>query len=235
MSAYKTGRLPAQRPAALADLEVYAEGRLPTPPAAVKAPDIPRPIDGNDQYGDCVMAGVAHMIEAANAEEQEHDFVPDEQQVVDRYFTLTGGADSGLVESNVLTLWHRQGNFHQRIHGYAPIHPQNILGLHQSIAFYGPTMLGIQCPESAQRQFQEGVPWTYEGEETEDGHCIIASGFNYEGLECESWGGITIVTYPFLAHYLEEAYCVLMPQLVERKKDALGLNLAQLEADLKRV
>lgn len=238
MGRYKTGRLPAQRPAALADLEVYATGKLPTPPVTVAVPQAPYPIDGNDTYGDCVMAGTAHLIEAWNAEVHEHDFVPDEQQVIARYLTLTGGEDTGLVEANLLSEWHRAGNFHEKIAGYAPVNPQNTLGLHQAVAFYGGAMLGILCPESAQRQFAEQedtgklVPWTYEGEEAEDGHCIIALGYTRTGVLCATWGGIVEVTYGFFAHYLQEVWCVLSNQLVEAKKDALGLALATLQKDL---
>lgn len=230
---YKLGRLPAVRPAALADLSVYATGKLPSPPDRVTPPVAPYPVDGNNQYGDCTIAGVAHLIEAWNMEVHEQDFVPTEQDVVDRYFRLTGGQDTGLVEADVLRLWHQKGHFRQRIAGYAPVDPRDILALHQAIAFYGGSYLGIECPESCQEQFATGHPWTYvPGSPIEGGHCIVALGYTQTGLLCATWGRIVEVTYGFCAHYLDEAWVVLSHQFVEAKGDQLGIDLATLQADL---
>ncbi len=237
MGAYKCGRLPATRPAALRDLTVYARGVLPSPPASVDVPKAAYPIDGNATYGDCVMAGIAHLIEAWNAETSEHDFVPDEQQVVARYFELTGGEDTGLVEANVLAEWHRAGNFHEKIAGYAPVNPQDTLCVHQAVAFYGGAMLGIECPASAQEQFANGEPWTYvPGSPIEGGHCIVALGYDAHGdLLCATWGGIATVTASFTSHFLDEAWCVLSHQMVEARGDSLGIDLQALQADLAKV
>lgn len=232
----KLGRLPAIRPAALCDLSVYATGKLPSPPGFVHVPKGSYPMDGNDRYGDCTMAGVAHLLTAWNAEVAEHDQVPTETQVVEEYFQLTGGPDVGLAEANVLLEWQRVGLFGENIAAYAPVNPQSVLGLHQAVAFYGGVYLGIQCPLSAQQQFEAGLPWTYEsGSPIEGGHCIVGLGYDSRGLICATWGGMAHVTYPFLAHMLEEAWVILPHQFVEAKKDALGLDLAALQADLKRV
>src|SRR5271167_4363067 len=107
----KLGRLPATRPAALSDLGVYATGKLPTPPRTVEVPKCPLPIDGNDQFGDCTIAGVAHLISSWDAETKERDPIPDETEVVSEYFNLTGGEDSGLNEADVLKTWHTTGLF----------------------------------------------------------------------------------------------------------------------------
>jgi hypothetical protein len=236
MNLYKTGRLPATRPAVLKDLAVYATGPLPTPPPTISVPNTPYPIDGNATYGDCTIAGVAHTIAALNRLLGEKDKVPNEKEVVAEYFKLTGGQDTGLNESEVLKTWLRSGLFGEKIAGYAPVNPKDLLQLHQAVAFYGGCYLGIACPESAQRQFQEGAPWTYEGEETEDGHCVVALGYGPNGgLHVATWGGIAVLEASFLAHYLEEAWVVLSHQLVEHKGDSLGLALPQLQADLKLV
>lgn len=234
----KLGRLPATRPAALKDLAVYATGVLPAPPAAVSAPKVPFPIDGNDQYGDCTIAGADHLARAWNAETGEHDHLPTEQQIVTEYFKLTGGEDTGLNEAEVLRTWHGEGLhlFGGQIAAYAPVPPASVLQLHQAVAFYGGCYLGIACPQSAQEQFQNQEPWTYvHGSPIEGGHCIVAIGYDQTGLLCATWGGVTKVTYGFCAHYLEEAWVVLPHQMVEAKKDSLGLDLASLQADLARV
>lgn len=232
----KLGRLPAMRPAALSDLEVYATGKLPAPPASVAVPAASYPIDGNATYGDCTMAGVAHLIAAWNVEVKEADKIPDEAAVVKEYFTLTGDKDSGLAEADVLATWRNSGLFGEKIAAYAPVNPKDILAIHQAIAFYGGCYLGIECPRSAQEQFAAKQPWTYDPNSPIDGgHCIVALGFNEQGVECATWGGIALVTYPFLAHFLDEAWAILSNELVQAEKDSLGISLEALEADLDKV
>ena len=233
---YKTGRLPATRPTILKDLAVYALGDLPTPPTSVSPPNSPYPIDGNATYGDCTIAGVAHLIAAWNRLYGQSDPVPDDTAVIAEYFKLTGGQDTGLNEAEVLKTWQQSGLFGEKLAAYAPVPPTSLLNLHQAIAFYGGAYLGIACPQSAQEQFARGVPWTYVGEQTQDGHCIVALGFTPDGsLICATWGGLAIVTAGFCAHYLEEAWVAIPNQLVEAKKDSLGIVLPQLQADLNRV
>lgn len=229
---FKGGRLPAFCPPALKTFLEYAT-KLAKPPASFKAPKAAYPMDGNDRYGDCTIAGVAHLDVGWDKLFARNDSLPTEQAIVAEYFKLTGGQDTGLVEANVLSTWRKIGLFGSKIWGYAPVKTSDATAIKQAIAFYGGCYLGIQCPESAQRQFSEGKPWTYEGEQTEDGHCIVALGYDSKGnLECATWGQIVKVTPGFLAHYLDEAWVILSHQLVEAGKDTLGLNLPLLEADL---
>lgn len=235
MERYKLGRLPAVRPVALADLAVYASA-LPAPPAAVDVPKAPYPIDGNDRYGDCTIAGVAHLIAAWNAEVKDNDHVPNGNQVVAQYFKLSGGTDTGLNEHDVLRTWQRSGLFGHRIAAYAPVQPTDIAGLHRAVAFYGGAYLGIECPESCQEQFQAGKPWTYEPDAPiEGGHCIVALGYDAHYVYCATWGGVAPVTYAFLAHYLEETWAVIPAQFVDKGHDALGVNLAALQGAISKL
>ncbi len=233
---HKLGRLPAFRPQGLKDFVEYAT-RLPAPPVSFPAPKGPYPIDGNDKFGDCTIAGVAHLITAWNRLFGQRDVVPTELEIDNVYFKLTGGKDTGLVEANVLSTWQKIGLFGQKIAGYAPVKKTDMTAVKQAIAFYGGCYLGIECPESAQQQFEEGRPWTYiPGSPVEGGHCIVALGFTRAGdLECATWGGIVLVTPGFLKRFLEEAWVILPHQLVEAKKDSLGLELAELQADLASV
>lgn len=234
---FKLGRLPAKRPAALANLDVYATGKLPPPPPTMEVPKAHYLIDGNDQYGDCTIAGVSHLISAWDAEVKQKDAVPMEKQVVDEYFRLSGGVDSGLNEADVLKTWHTKGLFGAKIAGYAPVNPTSLLQLHQSVAFYGGCYLGIECPLSAQEQFSNGEMWTYvPGSPIEGGHCVAALGYGpHGGLHCATWGGIAVLSAGFLAHFLDEAWCILPHQMVEARRDSLGINLQTLQEDLAKV
>src|ERR1700727_1137466 len=226
MSTFKLGRLPATRPAALADLSVYATGPLPAPPRAVEVPRRAYPIDGNSTYGDCTIAGVAHLVAAWNAEAHESDAVPNEETIVAEYFKLTGVEDTGLTEAEVLKTWQTEGLFGEKIAAYAPVNPKGLLQLHQAVAFYGGCYLGIECPRSAQEQFGAGEPWTYvEGSPVEGGHCVAALGYGPNGgLHCATWGGVAVLEASFLAHFLDEAWVILPHELVEARGDSLGID-----------
>lgn len=235
MSDLKLGKLPAARPFGLKSLAIYASGPIPDPPASVPVPPAGYPMDGNDQYGCCVAAGMAHLIAAWDAEVGRSGPVPDAQEVLDTYFQLTGGQDSGLNEASVLNLWRSSELFGERIAAYAPVDHEKLLDIHQAVAFYGGAMLGIQCPQSAQEQFASGQPWTVvPGSQIAGGHCIVALGYTPQGLLCATWGGIAEVTYPFLARYLDEAWAIIPRQFVDAGRGP-SLDLKSLEADLDKL
>lgn len=233
MSDLKLGKLDATRPRWLSDLAVYAKGKLPSPPASVDPPSVPYPMDLNDQLGICTLAGVDHLLAAWNAEVHENDPRPDEDALRSTYFDLTGGEDSGLNESDLLATWRNSGLWGNKIRAYAPVPVTDIRQQQQAIAFYGGLYLGIQCPASAQEDFAAKRPWVYDpASPIEGGHCIVGLGFTPTAMLCATWGAIAEVTYPFLAHMLDEAWVVLGNEMVEAKGDGLGIDLASLEADL---
>jgi hypothetical protein len=181
------------------------------------------------------MAATAHLVEAWDAEVKEKDAVPTGAQVVSEYFVLTGGADGGLNEASVLQTWHTSGLYGHKIAGYAPVNVRDTIGIHQAIAFYGGALFGIQVPASAQSQFQNGEPWTYDpSSPIEGGHAIAPLGYDSQYIYCATWGGIAAVTYPFLSAYLDECWAIIPNQFVEAGKGP-SLDLATLQADLSRI
>ena len=239
---YKLGRKPATRPVGLHDLTVYGSRPFPTPPAEVAAPiGVDWGMDGNNKLGDCVIAGVDHLLAAWNAAFSEYDPRPTEAAIESTYHQLSPG-DQGCVEADVLQLWQSKGIFGNRIAAYAPLNHRDNVELKQGVAFYGGVFLGIACPDSAQQEFAQQeetghlVPWTVvPGAQVEGGHCIVAVGYSPTGLLCVSWGAVVEVTWAFCRKYIEEAWCIIPHQLVEKGTDVLGLNLATLQADLAKL
>lgn len=241
MALYQTGRNKATRSTAFKDFAVYTTGPLATPPRTFEVPGqannaLVYPMDGNDKYGDCTIAGFDHFARGQSILYKEPYRPPTLSVLTKEYFSLTGGQDSGLNEEFVLKTAYEKGIFGMKIAAFAPVSTTNLLQWHQAISMYGGLYLGIQCPESAQVQFSKGETWTYEGEQTEDGHCVVALGYGPNGgLHCATWGGIAVLSPSFLAHYLDEAWVILSQQLVEAKVDTLGINLAALQADLAKI
>lgn len=230
----KLGKRPAVRPYGLRVLTDYMTERPPTPPATSPVPKVATwPMFGNDRIGDCTIAGAAHAIQAWNTEVSQNDPLPDVDEVESQYFEITGGADSGCVEADVLRLWATKGMFDgASIAGYAPIETSSIPMLEAGVAFYGCAYLGIQCPESAQEQFAAGKPWTVvPGSPIEGGHCILLVGYDTHVGYAVSWGAVVEVTWPFLAAYLDEAWAIIPHEFVEAGHGP-SLDLASLRADL---
>ena len=247
MSDLKLGALAPVRPYGLSDLTVYAAGKLPAAPAVAEVPTVadwqmfgngPDPsltVNHGQPVGDCTIAGAAHAILAWNAEVKQHDVVPTANQVVDAYFGLTGGADAGCVEANVLSHWHKTGLFGHQIAGYAPVHTNSISTLFQAIAFYGGAYLGVALPESAQEQFARGQDWSYVPfSPIEGGHCILAVGYDtkHDVVQCVTWGSVVNVRLSWLAHYMTEAWAIISHEFIEAERGP-RLDLATLQADLK--
>lgn len=244
---HKLGKLEPTRPDGVKDFIEYAS-KLPKP---AKAIDYGTGIksrswgmDGNDTYGDCTIAGIAHLIHAFNLETAEHDSVPGTAATDKEYFTLSGSPggqpdpqfDNGLVEADVLKHWRTSGLFGHKIAAYVPVKPTDTNALRQAIQFYGGAYLGVQLPESAEDQFNDGQPWTVVvGSQIAGGHCIVAVGYDANYLHCVTWGAEIKVAWDWWAHYGDEAWCVIASQDVEAGHGATGLDLKALEADLASV
>ncbi len=233
---YKLGKLAAKNLAGLSTLSVYAQGKIPNPPHTVKIPrEIPAynwGVLGNDQYGDCTYAGLAHLLMAWNSEVKEHDPVPDAETVVKDYLVKSPN-DQGLAEADVLSDFRTEGIFGSKCLAYVQA-TQTIKALQQVIAFYGGAYMGVALPESAQQQFVPGRPslWTpVPNSPIEGGHCIVAVGYNPHAVQVVTWGQIVDVTYPWIMDYMDEVWAVI-PHEFQEAGHGPSLDIKALVADL---
>ena len=229
----RLGRLAARRPVGLADLAAYLNDPLPAAPPSVKAPTCNWGMLGNDQYGDCTLAGAVHLRMANSLEYKEsNETWPTTDQVVSTYLTLTHGQDAGLVEADVLHTWHTAGLFGNRIDGYAPLDHRDEDELRSCVATFGGAYLGIAVPATAQTQFGDGQPWDLTGYPADrqivGGHCVPACGYDSDYLYVVTWGKVQKVTWRWLAVYLEEGWAVGTSELFA----AAGVDVVALRADL---
>ena len=242
---HRLGRLAAKFPEGLKTLPEYVT--LPTPPLAAHwghAVIDQLDMDGNDQYGDCTIAGAAHALSVWNHEVDETIPVPDEALCVSQYFTLEGSPngvpspslDNGLNMADVLKTWQSAGLFDgTKISAYAPFKLDDLTSLKQSVAFYGACYIGVNLPESAQEQFPN--PWTLvPGSPIEGGHCILATGYDQHYLYCATWGSIVSVAWDWFTTYTEELWAIIPAAFVDAGKGPLSAaDLAVLQADLATV
>lgn len=232
MQRFKLGRLPA-RPVALGDLTHYLTSPLPAPPAAVAAPHVTYPMAGNDTYGDCTIAGVVHTDQATASLTGEPWTYPGDPVVEAEYFKLTGGQDTGLVETNVLQVWTGPGLFGHKLAAFAPLAVKHTKTIKQGVALCGATYMGVVVTQTDQERFAEGLPWIVtDDHDPIGGHCIVYVGYNAQGPIAVTWGKLQQVTWGWHAAQCEEGYVVITAE-VKNRGALRGLDFDALDADLK--
>ena len=237
----KLGKLAPQFPTAVKELPNYTTQPLPPAPNAVDwATKVTGgfAMDGNDQYGDCTMAAAAHLIQSWNAEVGVKLPVPTDAEVVAQYLKLSGGQDSGLVESQVLQDWMQGGLWGNKIIAYAPVNVHSLDALRQAVAYFGGVYVGIQVPTNAQTQFANGLPWTldpgWQQQQIEGGHAIPVLGYDDEWLYCVTWGAVQKMGWDWWSTYGDEAWVVLSEEF-EKAGKINGVDVKALQADLANI
>ena len=189
------------------------------------------PMDGNDIYGDCTMAALAHIITMIYAF-LGRTVIPAVADVEALYFTLTGGPDSGLDMLTVMNYIRQNGWLGDKpILAFAEVDTTNDYLVQQAINLFGFQYTGFVVPENCIEQFNAGGPWV-RGTLTQDGHCVPLVDINRAlGVEALSWGGQVRGTWPWFNECVDEAY-VLIPAEAATPGYIPGFNSTQLLADL---
>lgn len=213
-------------------------------------------MDGNDQYGDCVIADCAHqeMLRTANT---GTIWIPNILDILDLYARFqgyTGAAsnlstiqqylannDNGCDELSVIQYLVQTGWLGRKLDGSANLDPTQLDQIKWAVCIFGASRLGINLPDSAQSQFEAGQPWDYApGAQLDGGHDVPVVGYDGTHFYVVTWGKLQPVTPAFLtAHYpdgtpyLEEVHGELALDWVNAAGTCPAkLNLTQLVADL---
>lgn len=183
----------------------------------------------NDRYGCCTIAGLANhaRLQAAIDKRPLPEYTDPEIKAY--YFHLTQGADSGLIETDVLDYACRTGfpadgrtKFRTRV----TVDPANAEHMQLAAALFGGLYLGLGLPARAQAQ---GEHWAVEGDgATGDdapwswgGHCAILAGYDRTPSQWDkpgqlvgnvsilTWGEVVYATRHWLSTYCDEAYAIV--------------------------
>ena len=190
------------------------------------------PMDGNDQYGDCTIAALAHAITVYNGY-IGNTKVPKSSLVVKLYFKLSGGVDSGLNELDVLNYWQSNKVSGEQIAAFVRIARTNTVHVRQAIELFGGVYLGFQVQQDCQQDFNAGKPWT-PGPLTNDGHAVFAVGYDDQGLTVLTWGATQKATWDWWQECVDEAYAILPPEAL-KPGFAPGFDSKALAQDLQAV
>jgi hypothetical protein len=192
---------------------------------------------GNDKWGDCVFAMVAHAIQTLSAA-LGLEVVVDTQAVVDEYLAYTGGRDTGAVVLDVLKRLCKRGLFGRKpALGFAELNLQDHKLLAQCVDIFGGVLVGVGLPVSAQGQLvwdvddgPDGVPWSW------GGHGLFGGSHAPQKVLFDSWAERIPATLPFVDKYADEGYVVILEEFLDSDRvSASGLKVDALIEDLELV
>lgn len=244
MSAYRFGKHPAKHDYRTLRFGDYLGRALAAPPTSYDVlprifdklhqtnPSVLFPMDGNDTYGDCTIAALAHAVTTYRGLVGK-ELIPARQVVVKLYLHLTGGVDSGLNELDVLGYWRQHPFSGDEALAYVSVDPKNHPHVQQAIQMFGGVYLGFQVQQDCLQDFDARRPWT-PGPLTHDGHAVFATGYDQSGLTVLTWGNTQQGTWAWWDACVDEAYAILSPE-AKTSEFAPGFDFAQLEADLAAV
>ena len=232
----------------------YLKG-LPTPPASCDytpaAASALADVYGNDALGDCVIAGYYHVLGVAsgNATAPPTPFVASQAQIVADYSAIGGyvpgdpSTDGGCDEIAALDYWKTHDAADgSRLAGYVALDPCNQDELRAALWLFENHYFGIELPGAWISPFPSGpgFVWDVAGEPgPEHGHCVMAAGYDAQGVKLCTWGLLGTLTWGAIAKYCTPdaggaVYALLTPDQIACGKGASpnGVDWTALQADL---
>ena len=170
---------------------------------------------GNDTVGDCTCAAAGHL-EMLWTSQASTEYIPSTADVLAAYSAITGynpadpSTDQGANMLDVLNFWRNAGIAGHKIKAYAAVNPANVPQIKSSVALFGGLYAGVNLPQSAIDATMAGQPWTNVNDNNiAGGHAIPIVSYNLTSLTCITGGQKQIMTWAWLAKYMDEGYCVL--------------------------
>lgn len=175
--------------------------------------------------GDCAWAGPAHetMEACKNANRPVPPFtclnVLQQYSAYSGYDLQTGAKDTGSNVRDVLK-WRQtkgltdSGGAAHKIGTYVALEPGNTQQLWEALWLFEAVGIGINFPNSAMDQFNQGKMWSVvPGATIEGGHYIPLVGHPVESVwTCVTWGKRQTLTATFLTTYCDEAWAYIDPE-----------------------
>lgn len=228
----RTVKMGRKRPVAIGPhlrLRNYLRASLPAAPAstdyAKAATVVLADIYGNDELGDCVIAGGYHVtgVETGNAGDLFH---ATSAQIIKDYSAIGGyvpgdaNTDQGCDEPTALNYWTQHGFANgTKLEGWLGVDATNKQELMQALYLFENLYFGLELPDAYVNPFPSGpgFTWGVVGDPVpENGHCIVGVDYTTAGVVIDSWGMTGTFTWDAVAKYCVDksggaAYVLLSP------------------------
>jgi hypothetical protein len=250
MPDYKFGKLPKRADHRTLQLIDYTAALTP-PPSVENGSKVKGPWEmlGNDTVGDCTCAGAGHAEMTWEAVGQGEQLRLTTAEILAAYSAITGyvpgepSTDKGADLLTVLNYWRQTGVAGQKIGAFAEVAPHDIANVKLSIDLFGVAYVGVQLPNAVLPEDGKIKPFTIKRHwferntwpNPQNGHCIVYVGYDDNGPTCVTWGQTNPVSWGFHTSYCDELYAIISPDLLAAGKTPQGLDLSQLQTDLKAI
>jgi hypothetical protein len=251
-----TFRLGRKRPIARCprfSLHNYLMRGLPAPPATC---DYSKPaaaalanVYGNDTLGDCVIAGIGHVVGVLTAGATGTPFVYTNDQIIQLYGAIGGyvpgqpSTDQGCDEQTALNYWENNGApaGSHRIAGWLSVNAADPTEYRAALWLFENLYFGLELPDAWINPMpaESGFTWNAAGPaDPNNGHCVVGVGYSAQGVVIDTWGMTGTLTDKAIAKYGTqdshgEVYTVVSQDAISQasQKAPNGFDWSQLIAD----
>ncbi len=261
----RTYRLGRRRPVARGprlSLKNYLMRSLPAPPAECAytrgASKALSEVYENDTLGDCVIAGMAHVVGVLTGNSGTKPFVYNNQQIIELYSAIGGyvpgdpSTDQGCDEQTALNYWMQHGAWppntpapkggdEHNIAGWVAVDATNPEEYRTAMWLFENLYFGLELPDKwiTPAPSDSGFVWDVAGApDPNNGHCVVGVGYTAQGVTIDSWGMTGTITDAAIAKYCVQSangaiYTVVGMDAINKatEKAPSGLDWSQLVAD----
>ena len=251
---YKLGR---KRPVARGprfSLKNYLTRSFPDPPPTCDytraAESALSQVYDNDKLGDCVIAGIAHIVGVMTGNAGQQPFIYTDDQIITLYSAIGGyvpgnpHSDCGCDEETALNYWQNNGapaGSTHKIAGWLAIDPTDPTEYRAALWLFENLYFGMELPENWVNPFPSGpgFVWDVAGDPIpENGHCVAGFAYDHGGVVIDSWGLQGMLTDAAISKYANPQsqgglYTVISMDSINRAtgKAPSGFDWSQLVAD----
>lgn len=212
----KLGRIPSRKDSRTIRVEdCLIHDELEPPAGARWATDVTQwNVQGNDQYGNCVIVTAAHAIQAwAATSTKRLDPFTDEEVIA---LSRTMGALNGYMILDRLKWWRNKTMLGNRLWAFLEYDPADLRRHKLTIFAAGVADVGLAMPAGWMNQETWG---TGTGRNWQPGswgyHSVPLIGYDEQHFYCVTWGKLQAMTHAALAEYCDEAWQLINPAWLE--------------------
>ena len=167
----------------------------------------------NDQLGDCVIAGIAHLVGVFTANAKRPEALYTDAQITALYSAIGGyvpdnpATDQGCDEQTALNYWMNTGApaGSHRIHGWVSVDANNLHEVQTALYLFENLVFGIELPDAwiNPAPAQSGFIWDTSSSPADpaNGHCVVGFGYDSTGVNIATWGMTGTITDTAVAQY----------------------------------
>jgi hypothetical protein len=255
-NAFKFGRPTPPVPPPTLHLRNYLMRKMPTPPAACDyssaAQASLRNMYLNDQYGNCVIAGMGHVSGVLTGNAGIPSVLYADADIIRLYGAIGGyvpgdpSTDNGCMVTDALNYWKLKGMLadgSHKIDGWISVNPTDLVEIHLAIWLFENLVFGVELPDAWITPFPsaDGFTWDVAGSPNpSNGHCFVAESYKPGAVGVATWALEGQITDAAVAKYCAastaggELYTVISADGINRAtmKAPSGFDFSQLVADI---